>query len=75
MLYERDMSAGEIAACFSISKPSISHHLNVLKAANAVSMERHGQEIRYSLNLSVLQEAILGFWQLFEKNEVQNEDR
>ncbi len=31
LLYERDMTAGDIADAFNISKPSISHHLNILK--------------------------------------------
>jgi len=33
MLAQGDLSAGEIAAGFSISKPSVSHHLAVLKQA------------------------------------------
>lgn len=56
LLRERDMNAGEIAACFDISKPSISHHLNVLKQANLVLVERNGQELIYSLNTTVMQE-------------------
>lgn len=58
LLKERDMTAGEIAERFSISKPSISHHLNILKQARIVQDERHGQNILYSLNLTVIQEAM-----------------
>lgn len=58
MLKERDMSAGEIADRFDISKPSISHHLSILKQAKLVLDERQGQSIIYSLNLSVMQEAM-----------------
>ena len=30
LLQQGDLTAGEIAAQFEISKPSISHHLNIL---------------------------------------------
>ena len=58
LLRAGDLTAGEIADHFSISKPSISHHLNVLKQANLVSDERQGQNIMYSLNTTVFQEAL-----------------
>ncbi|KIL36718.1 ArsR family transcriptional regulator [Cohnella kolymensis] len=58
LLKERDLTAGEIADQFNISKPSISHHLNILKQAQLVQDERQGQNILYSLNLSVMQEAM-----------------
>jgi DNA-binding transcriptional ArsR family regulator len=69
LLSEKDMSAGEISGYFSISKPSISHHLGVLKNANLVSAERCGQEIIYSLNLTVFQELTAAFFDLFERRK------
>lgn len=57
MLTKADMSAGDIAANFSMSLPSISHHLSVLKNAELVTGERKGQSIVYSLNTTVAQEA------------------
>ncbi|MDR3288135.1 MAG: autorepressor SdpR family transcription factor [Peptococcaceae bacterium] len=57
-LRERDLSAGEIAATFSVSKPSISHHLNILKQADLISDQRSGQHMIYSLNTSVFEELI-----------------
>ena len=50
LLRERDMTAGELAEQFNMSKPSISHHLTTLKTAGLVTDERHGQNIIYSLN-------------------------
>ncbi len=50
------MTAGEIADSFRISKPSISHHLDLLKQANLVTAEKEGQFIYYSLNTTVLDE-------------------
>ena len=55
-LRERELNAGQIGAKLPISGPSISHHLGVLKQAGLVSSRRQGQEIIYSLNVSVLEE-------------------
>jgi len=41
-----------------MSKPSISHHLGVLKQAGLVSDERQGQTIIYSLDATVFQEVL-----------------
>lgn len=58
LLRDDDLSAGEIAAAFSISRPSISHHLNLLSRARLVLREREGQNIIYSINTTVFQEVI-----------------
>lgn len=58
LLSDRDRTAGEIAAQFSISAPSVSHHLNVLKQAELVQAERRGQTIVYTLNATVVQEFV-----------------
>lgn len=69
LLNVKDMTAGEIASNFDISKPSISHHLGVLKNAGLVTAERRGQEIVYSLNLTVFQEMTSAFFDLFERGK------
>lgn len=56
MLKKKDMPAGEIGKNFDITLPSLSHHLSVLKQANLVTFRRKGQELIYSLNLSVFEE-------------------
>ncbi|HHX23330.1 MAG TPA: winged helix-turn-helix transcriptional regulator, partial [Thermoanaerobacterales bacterium] len=58
MLKKKDMTAGEIAEQFDISKPSISHHLNILKQAGMVLDDRKGQYIYYSINTSVFEDVI-----------------
>ena len=58
MLRERDMNAGDIAAAFNISKPSISYHLDLLKQAHLISSKKEGQFVRYSIETTVLDEAI-----------------
>lgn len=58
LLKERDLTAGDIADKFSISKPSISHHLDLLKQANLVSSLKEGQFIYYSINTTVIDEIL-----------------
>jgi DNA-binding transcriptional ArsR family regulator len=67
MLKKEDMIAGEIAKHFSITLPSLSHHLNVLKQADLITSRRQGQEILYSLNLSVFEEAAEVIYKFFKK--------
>lgn len=62
LLQEKDMTAREIADSFQISKPSISHHLSILKNADMVLDERQGQNIIYSLNTTVFQDLIKWFF-------------
>ncbi|NFS00337.1 winged helix-turn-helix transcriptional regulator [Clostridium botulinum] len=61
LLNEKDMTAGDIADYFQITRPSISHHLSILKQAGLVSDERKGQFIYYSLNTSVFEDVIKWF--------------
>lgn len=56
ILKERDMSAGDIADRFDIGKPTISHHLDLLRQANLVSSTKDGQFVMYSINTTILDE-------------------
>ncbi len=67
LLREKDMSAGEISENFNMSKPAITKHLEILREAELVSSEKKGLYIIYSINISVLQEAISNFMTFFEK--------
>ena len=67
LLKKKDMTAGEIADQFNISKPSISHHLDLLKQAGLVEAEKHGQFITYSLNTTVVDELVKWFMQFKTK--------
>ena len=58
LLKQGDLTAGELAEHFEISKPSLSHHLSTLKQAGLVSDERQGQNIIYSLESTVFQDII-----------------
>lgn len=74
LLSDGEMTAGDIAANFDMAKPSVSHHLNILKSAGLVSDERRGQNIVYCLNLTVFQELVKWFYDFgLVKGEEPNE--
>jgi len=58
LLKEQDLTAGEIADHFDMSKPSISRHLNLLKEAELIWDERKANFIIYSLNTTVFQDVL-----------------
>ena len=61
LLKRRSMTAGEIADRFEVSKPTLSGHFAKLRDAGLIHADRNGTSITYSLNLSVLEEVLLGF--------------
>ncbi|MGF1533408.1 MAG: autorepressor SdpR family transcription factor [Bernardetiaceae bacterium] len=68
LLKDEDLTAGQIAAHFQMSKPSISYHLDLLRQADLVVSEKKGQYIYYSLHTSVLEEVIRWLIHLQEQN-------
>ena len=67
-------TAGAIAESFPITRASLSHHFNILKAADLVRTERRGQHIVYSLNATVLQETMAMLLNIFSSDESANSD-
>jgi DNA-binding transcriptional ArsR family regulator len=67
MLLRRDMSAGQIAAPFAMSRPAVSQHLRVLSDAGLVSFRRAGRERIYRLRAAPLREVHdwAGHYQIF----------
>lgn len=62
-LSEAELTAGEIAGRFSISKPSVSQHLSVLESAGLVSSEKRGQFVHYRLVRDNLVNTLNGYVQ------------
>lgn len=73
LLKDRDLTAGEIADHFDISKPSISNHLNLLRKADLIISVKKGQFIVYSLNTTAFQEIIKWVYQFHQIHEKENE--
>ena len=65
LLRQREMSAGELAEHFKSSKPTLSGHFSVLRAAGLVETERSGTTITYRLNITVLEEALMALFDAF----------
>jgi DNA-binding transcriptional ArsR family regulator len=61
----RELSAGEIASHFEVTRPAISQHLGVLKEAGLVNERRNGTQRLYTARpqgLAELQAFLDGFW-------------
>lgn len=64
LLRSGPLTAGELADHFAMSKPSMSAHFSILREADLIASSKQGKTIVYCLQLSVLEEALLGFAQL-----------
>ncbi|MDH5720551.1 MAG: autorepressor SdpR family transcription factor [Spirochaetia bacterium] len=53
-----DKNAGELLKNFNMTGASLNHHLNLLKNADLVTVEKKGQFMIYSLNTTVFQEIL-----------------
>jgi DNA-binding transcriptional ArsR family regulator len=60
-----EMTAGELAEHFDMTKPSVSHHFAVLKQADLIASRREGQQIYYYLNTTALEDLLALMWGLF----------
>jgi DNA-binding transcriptional ArsR family regulator len=72
------LNAGELADMFPMTKASMSHHFNVLKAAELVRCERRGKQQVYAINTSVFEEvaaSVLGLLSIAKRgtDEVQTQ--
>jgi DNA-binding transcriptional ArsR family regulator len=56
LLRKGSRTAGDIAAEFRLTKPTLSHHFKVLEAAGLVRSERSGTSIFYTLQSNVLED-------------------
>ncbi len=61
LLKRGGMTAGQLADHFPVSKPTMSGHFAKLKAAGLIRGENRAGHIVYTLNLSTLEEAVMGF--------------
>jgi ArsR family transcriptional regulator, arsenate/arsenite/antimonite-responsive transcriptional repressor len=75
LLRKRDMTAGEISDHFPFAKPTLSKHFGVLKEAGLIQGTRAGTTITYTLNVSVLEEAICGLMHAFKINPNRRKEK
>src|SRR5436190_3515988 len=81
LVRDGELSAGEIASHFEISRPAVSQHLTVLREAGLVDERRNGTRRLYRARpegLAELKAFLDGFWdERLEalKREVEKEER
>jgi len=68
LLRKREMTAGELAKHFDMTKPSMSHHFAVLKDADLITSRRDGQQIWYQMNTTVVQDLMAWAMDLIRGN-------
>lgn len=74
LLQDQSLNAGEIADHFKITKASISHHLTILKNSGLIVDERQGQNIVYSMDMTVFQELMKWFLNFVDKGGEKDEE-
>jgi ArsR family transcriptional regulator len=62
-LSESELSAGEIAERFDMTKPSLSKHLKILESAGLITGEKRGQFVFYRLQGDNLANTLASFMQ------------
>jgi DNA-binding transcriptional ArsR family regulator len=80
LLRRGPLSAGELAEHFDVSKATMSAHFAVLREAGLIASEKQGKSVVYELQMSVLEEALLGFarafgWTLEERKPAKRRSR
>ncbi len=75
MLRDAPMSAGDIADHVHVAKPTLSGHLNVLKAAGLVDVTRQSTSLIYRLNISVLEDALFTLMDAFKVDATKGASR
>jgi DNA-binding transcriptional ArsR family regulator len=74
LLRRGEMTAGELAAKFDMTKPSMSHHFTVLKSADLVGSRRDGQQVYYFLNTTVMEDVLAILWGLFGTHDGEKDE-
>jgi DNA-binding transcriptional ArsR family regulator len=70
-----ELSAGDLAERFDMTKPTMSHHFAVLKEAGLVKSRREGQQIFYSLNTTVLEDVAMLFMDFVKPDRNSSNNR
>jgi ArsR family transcriptional regulator len=69
LLRRGEMTAGDLAERFDMTKPTMSHHFAVLKEADLLTSRREGQTIWYGLNTTVVQDLMAWAMDLIRSGE------
>ena len=67
LLQHGSRTPGDLAKAFPFTNGSLSHHLNLLKVADLIRSERRGRQLIYSLNTTVVEDAMVMVMELFQQ--------
>jgi len=74
LLRRGEMTAGDLAEHFDMTKPTMSHHFSVLKDADLLTSRRDGQQIWYGLNTTVVQDLMAWAMHLIRGSEARPDE-
>ena len=57
-VHQKEFCVSDIASRFTLSRPTISHHLNLMKRSRILSSRKEGKEIFYSVNKAYIKELL-----------------
>ena len=75
MLKAGGMTAGALADAFPVSKPTMSAHFAKLKTAGLIQGESRGGSIIYTLNLSAVEQVVMGFMERLRVGKSEEDAR
>lgn len=75
MLKAGGMTAGALADAFPVSKPTMSAHFAKLKTAGLIQGESRGGSIVYTLNLSAVEQVVMGFMERLRVGKSEEDAR
>src|SRR5580704_11857213 len=75
LLRRGEMTAGDLAERFDMTKPTMSHHFSVLKQADLLTTRRDGQQIWYGLNTTVVQDLMAWAMDLIHSEAKPEDDQ
>ena len=52
------LTVGQIAEVSTLSRPAVSHHLKILRAAGVLEADKQGKEVFLSVNKALLEETL-----------------
>lgn len=67
LLQHGSRTPGQLATAFPFTNGSLSHHLNLLKVADLIRSERRGRQLVYSLNTTVVEDAMVMVMELLQR--------
>lgn len=73
LLRAGELSAGQIASRFTMSAPSISHHLSVLSHCGLVRVRKDGARLMYSLDTTVIEDLATDLLELVRPEKTHEE--